>query len=48
MSFQWITVLVVLSIFALFFYGAHRADKVVEEIAAARREAQTKATKVKK
>jgi hypothetical protein len=38
----WGTVIVVLAIFALFFYGACRADKVVEAKALAKRKAMAK------
>jgi high-affinity Fe2+/Pb2+ permease len=38
----WGTVIVVLAIFGLFFYGAFRADKVVAAKATAKREAMRK------
>jgi hypothetical protein len=38
----WGTVIAVLAIFALFFYGAYRADKVVEAKALAKRKAMSK------
>ncbi|HEX3045962.1 MAG TPA: hypothetical protein VHY08_14490 [Bacillota bacterium] len=36
-SFAIGTIVVILLIFSVFFYGAHRADKVVEAKAAAKR-----------
>jgi hypothetical protein len=39
----WGTVIVVLTIFAVFFYGAYRADKVVAAKATAKREVMRKA-----
>jgi hypothetical protein len=38
----WGTVIVVMSIFALFFYGAYLADKIVAAKATAKREALAK------
>ncbi len=40
MTFQIVTIAIVLSIFALFAYGAFRAEKVVAAKAQANREAQ--------
>ncbi len=42
--FQIITVIIVLAIFGLFAYGAHKAEKVVALKAAANREFLAKAT----
>ena len=41
-ALTWGTVIVVLIIFGLFFYGAHRADKIVAIKAAAKRQAMSK------
>lgn len=41
-TLTWGTVVVVLIIFGLFFYGAHRADQIVAIKAAAKREAMAK------
>ena len=40
MSFEWGTIIVIGSIFALFFYAAARADKAVEAKAKAARESK--------
>jgi hypothetical protein len=40
--FQIITVIIVLGIFSLFAYGAHKAEKIVAEKARLQREAQKK------
>jgi hypothetical protein len=42
MALTWGTVVVVLIIFGLFFYGANRADKIVAEKAATKRESLIK------